>query len=54
MYTVYYYSLMIIYILGEVCRILIKYQEYMETVPCVGVHDYIYDAIINKGRQVGA
>ncbi|KAL5245031.1 hypothetical protein ACI65C_012441 [Semiaphis heraclei] len=37
---------------GEVSRILIKYYACLETLPCVGVHDYIYDAITNKAWQV--
>ncbi|XP_025207633.1 poly(ADP-ribose) glycohydrolase [Melanaphis sacchari] len=37
---------------GEVSRILIKYYACLETMPCVSVHDYIYDAIANKARQV--
>lgn len=38
---------------GEVSRILIKYYACLETLPCVGIHDYIYDAITNKALQVG-
>lgn len=53
MYIV-YYKLIITLILGEVSRILIKYYACLETLPCVGVHDYIYDAITNKAWQVGA
>ncbi|XP_022175441.1 poly(ADP-ribose) glycohydrolase isoform X1 [Myzus persicae] len=37
---------------GEVSRILLKYYACLETLPCVGVHDYIYDAITNKAWQV--
>ncbi|XP_060861431.1 poly(ADP-ribose) glycohydrolase [Metopolophium dirhodum] len=36
---------------GEVSRILIKYYACLETLPYVGVHDYIYDAITNKSWQ---
>ncbi|XP_027845284.2 poly(ADP-ribose) glycohydrolase [Aphis gossypii] len=37
---------------GEVTSILIKYYACLETMPCVSVHDYIYDAFANKARQV--
>jgi len=37
---------------GEVSRILIKYYACLETMPSVGVHDYIYDALANKARQI--
>jgi hypothetical protein len=43
-----------LYLSGEICKILIKYNTYLSTHPSTGLYDFIYDVVINNDAQVGA
>lgn len=47
-------NLIKISILGEICKILIKYSRYLSTQPNAGLYEFIYDAVTNNDAQVGA
>jgi len=38
--------------IGEICKILIKYNTYLSTHPNAGLYEFIYDAVTNKNVQV--
>lgn len=45
---------MLKFFLGEICKILIKFNHYLTTHPNAGLYEFIYDAVTNNNVQVGA